>query len=50
MDETHDWVFLGESKNLSEFNPKDVSSSSDDAIDALQLSKDEDNSINIPND
>lgn len=50
MDETDEWAFLGESENLSEFNPKDVFSSSDDTIDASQLSKDLDNSTNNPND
>ena len=50
MDETDEWAFLGESVNLSEFNPKDVFSSSDDTIDASQLSKDLDNSTNNPND
>ena len=50
MDETDEWAFLGESVNLSEFNPKEVFSSSDDVVDCLQLSKDEENSTDDPND
>jgi len=49
MDETDSWAFLGESANLSDFNPKEVFSA-DDAIEGLQLSTDEENCINSRND
>jgi len=50
MDEIDDWACLGESANLPDFNPEEVFSSSDDTIGGLQLSKDEENSTNNPND
>merc|ERR1712151_1394421 len=49
MDETDSWAFLGESVNLSDFNPKEVFSA-DDAIEGLHLSTDEENCINSRND